>query len=170
MLYRDVMALVIDKPAGLPVHAGPGGGPNLEAGLDALTFGARDRPVLAHRLDRDTAGCLALGRGPNGIKRLNRLFREGLVGKTYWAVCQGAPAEAEGEVDLPLAKRGDPGGWRMETAADGKPAVTRWRLLARRTSVAMSVHSARLATRQWTASARTAGATWFDVPSGHRTT
>lgn len=131
VLYRDPMVLVIDKPAGLPVHAGPAGGPNLEAGLDGLRFGAKDRPGLAHRLDRDTAGCLALGRGPKGMKRLGRLFREGLVGKTYWAVVEGAPADEEGVVDAPLAKQTSPAGWRMAVARDGKPALTRWRTLAR---------------------------------------
>lgn len=131
VLYRDPMALIVDKPAGLPVHAGPGGGPNLEAGLDTLRFGARDRPLLAHRLDRDTSGCLALGRGPKGIKRLGRLFREGLVGKTYWAIVAGAPAEDAGVIDAPLAKISRPDGWRMRIDADGKRAVTHWRVLAR---------------------------------------
>lgn len=130
VLYRDPMVLVIDKPAGLPVHAGPSGGLNLEAGLDALRFGAKDRPALAHRLDRDTSGCLALGRGPNGIKRLGRLFREGQVQKTYWAVVEGAPAEAEGAIEAPLAKITNKSGWLMAVRDDGKPAVTRWRVLA----------------------------------------
>ena len=62
MLYRDGLMLVIDKPAGLPVHRGPKGGANLEASFDALRFGLPRPPVLAHRLDRDTSGCLVLGR------------------------------------------------------------------------------------------------------------
>ena len=131
VLYRDPMVLIVDKPAGLPAHAGPGGGPNLEAMLDALRFGAKDRPALAHRLDRDTAGCLALGRGPKGIKRLGRLFREGRVGKTYWAVVEGAPAEDAGRIDAPLAKVSGANGWRVEARADGKPAATAWRVLGR---------------------------------------
>lgn len=131
VLYRDAMTLVIDKPAGLPVHAGPAGGPNLEAGLDALRFGARDRPGLAHRLDRETAGCLALGRGPKGLKRLGRLFREGRAGKIYWAVVEGAPVDDEGLIDAPLVKRNDRTGWRMVVAEDGKSAQTGWRVRGR---------------------------------------
>ncbi|MGZ2856590.1 hypothetical protein AAER14_18980, partial [Pseudomonas aeruginosa] len=54
VLHRDGLMLVIDKPAGMPVHRGPKGGPNLEASFDALRFGLPRPPVLAHRLDKDT--------------------------------------------------------------------------------------------------------------------
>ena len=131
VLYRDPMVLVIDKPAGLPVHAGPSGGPNLEAGLASLMFEAKDRPALAHRLDRDTAGCLALGRGEKGLKRLGRLFREGLVGKVYWAVVEGGPVDDRGEVTAPLLKTNTTAGWRVDIDAAGKPARTRWQVLGR---------------------------------------
>ena len=62
VLHRDGLMLVIDKPAGLPVHRGPKGGANLEGSFDALRFGLPRPPALAHRLDRDTSGCLVLGR------------------------------------------------------------------------------------------------------------
>ena len=52
MLHRDGLMLVIDKPAGLPVHRGPKGGANLEASFDGLRFGLPRPPVLAHRLDQ----------------------------------------------------------------------------------------------------------------------
>src|SRR4051812_13109839 len=91
ILYRDGLVLVIDKPAGLPVHAGPGGGPNLERSFDQLRFGLPHPPALAHRLDRDTSGCLVLGRHRKALARLGRLFQAGLVGKTYWAIVEGMP-------------------------------------------------------------------------------
>src|SRR3954469_24302541 len=90
MLYRDGLMLVVDKPAGIPVHAGPGGGPNLEQHLDALRFGLPRVPSLAHRLDRDTSGCLVLGRHRKALAKLGRLFMAGRVEKTYWAVVAGA--------------------------------------------------------------------------------
>src|SRR5499426_224158 len=62
VLYRDGLMLVIDKPVGLPVHRGPKGGTSLEDYFDALRFGLPRPPALAHRLDRDTTGCLVLGR------------------------------------------------------------------------------------------------------------
>ena len=66
VLYRDGLMLVIDKPAGLPVHRGPKGGATLEASFDALRFGLPRPPVLAHRLDRDTSGCLVHVTGGSG--------------------------------------------------------------------------------------------------------
>ena len=62
LLYRDGLMLVIDKPAGLAVHRGPKGGESLEDHFGALRFGLPRAPALAHRLDRDTSGCLVLGR------------------------------------------------------------------------------------------------------------
>ncbi len=133
VLYRDGLILVIDKPAGLPVHAGPGGGETLEALFDALRFGLPRPPALAHRLDRDTSGCLVLGRHPKALRRLARLFSEGRVEKTYWAVVEGAPEKPSGTIDLPLTKRSTKkGGWRMLVDAEaGKPAVTTYRTLGR---------------------------------------
>src|SRR6185436_6993569 len=130
LLYRDGLILVLDKPAGLPVHAGPGGGPNLEQCFDALRFGLPAPPALAHRLDRDTSGCLVLGRHRKALSKLGRLFQGGLVDKTYWAVVVGAPPQAEGRIDAPLLKttRKD-GGWRIVVDAKGQPAGTTWREL-----------------------------------------
>lgn len=133
LLYRDGLLLVLDKPAGLPVHAGPGGGPNLEAGFDALRFGLPRPPALAHRLDRDTSGCLALGRHPKALRKLAALFREGRAEKTYWALVMGAPPEPEGRIELALEKVSRRnGGWRMQPARDGggQAAATAWRSLA----------------------------------------
>ncbi len=108
LLYRDAMMLVIDKPAGLPVHRGPQAKrrevPVLTDHLDALRFGLPRRPELAHRLDKDTSGCLVLGRHPRAMAELNQMFRDGRIDKTYWAVVQGAPADDEGLIDLPLAR------------------------------------------------------------------
>ncbi|HET9149980.1 MAG TPA: RNA pseudouridine synthase [Alphaproteobacteria bacterium] len=132
LLYRDTLMLVLDKPAGIPVHAGPGGGPNLENYFDALRFGLPRPPALAHRLDRDTSGCLVLGRHRKALAKLGRLFAAGRIEKTYWAIVEGMPKDDAGRIDLPLRKRSlDKRSWRMETHAQGQPAVTDWRVLAR---------------------------------------
>ena len=133
VLYRDGLVLVIDKPAGLPVHAGPGGGPSLEDGFASLCFGWRRPPALAHRLDRETSGCLALGRHPKALRRLGRLFAAGRVEKTYWAWVLDAPPRDSGLIEAPLLKtssRAD--GWTMRVDPAGKPAATRYRVLERR--------------------------------------
>ncbi len=124
--------LVIDKPAGLPVHAGPGGGPNLEDYLDALRFGLPTPPRLAHRLDRDTSGCLVLGRHRKALARLGRLFAQARIGKTYWAAVRGEPAEERGRIELRLEKiRPDRRSWRMRVSEGGAPAITDYRVLGR---------------------------------------
>ncbi len=138
VLHRDALLLVIDKPAGLPVHPGPKGGETLSQHLDALRFGLPRRPEAAHRLDRDTSGCLALGRHAQALARLNALFREGAVGKRYWAVVDGVPAQDAGEIALPLARRSpDPRSWWMTVAPHGDPALTHWRVLARAMDAAL---------------------------------
>jgi tRNA pseudouridine32 synthase/23S rRNA pseudouridine746 synthase len=129
LLYRDALMLIIDKPAGLPVHAGPGGGPNLEQDLDALRFGLPNPPALAHRLDRDTSGCLVLGRQRKGLSRLGKLFQGGLVEKTYWAITGAMPAEREGRIELPLRKITNRNGWKMVTDPAGQASVTDYRVL-----------------------------------------
>lgn len=133
ILYRDGLVLIIDKPAGLPVHAGPGGGKNLEQFFDMLRFGLPRPPALAHRLDRDTSGCLVLGRHPKALRRLARLFSAGDVRKTYWAVVEGVPAQAAGRIELPLAKVSSRSrGWRMVVdAGRGRAAITDYRVMGR---------------------------------------
>ncbi|MEE7458795.1 RNA pseudouridine synthase [Methylorubrum populi] len=132
LLYRDALMLVIDKPAGLPVHPGPKGGPTLTDHLDSLRFGLPRRPEAAHRLDRDTSGCLVLGRHAKALARLNRLFADGKVDKRYWALVEGGPVEDEGRIDLPLARRSDdPRSWWMKTDPAGAPSLTLYRVLGR---------------------------------------
>ena len=130
VLYRDGLILVIDKPPGIAVHPGPGGGPDLESSFDALRFGLPHLPRLAHRLDRDTSGCLVLGRHPKALRRLGALFSGGLVEKIYWAVVEGQPPEAKGRIETGLKKLTRGTGWRMVVDSAGQRAVTDYRLLA----------------------------------------
>jgi tRNA pseudouridine32 synthase/23S rRNA pseudouridine746 synthase len=129
VLYRDGLILVIDKPAGIAVHPGPGGGPDLESGFDALRFGLPHPPALAHRLDRDTSGCLVLGRHPKALRRLGALFSAGLVEKVYWAVVEAQPLEAEGRIETGLKKLVRGTGWRMVIDPAGQRAATEYQLL-----------------------------------------
>jgi tRNA pseudouridine32 synthase / 23S rRNA pseudouridine746 synthase len=129
LLYRDGLMLVIDKPAGLAVHRGPNGGESLEDHFDALRFGLPRPPALAHRLDRDTSGCLVLGRHRKALAKLGRLFKSSAVGKTYWAVVEGVPEASEGVIDLPLGRLDETRGWWMKHDPQGQPAVTNWKVL-----------------------------------------
>ncbi len=131
LLYRDGLMLVIDKPPGLPVHRGPKGVEAFEDYFDALRFGLPRAPALAHRLDRDTTGCLVLGRHRKALALLGKLFKQGKVGKTYWAVVEGGPEAETGTIDIALAKRDESRGWWMKADPHGLPSVTTWRVMGR---------------------------------------
>jgi tRNA pseudouridine32 synthase/23S rRNA pseudouridine746 synthase/23S rRNA pseudouridine1911/1915/1917 synthase len=128
VLYRDGLILVIDKPAGIAVHPGPGRGPDLESSFGNLRFGLPHPPALAHRLDRDTSGCLVLGRHPKALRRLGALFAGGQVEKVYWAVVEGQPPETEGRIDTGLRKLNRGTGWRMIVDPTGQKAITDYRV------------------------------------------
>jgi tRNA pseudouridine32 synthase / 23S rRNA pseudouridine746 synthase len=131
LLYRDGLMLVIDKPAGFAVHRGPKGGESLEDHFDVLRFGLPRLPSLAHRLDRDTSGCLVLGRHRKALALLGKLFKQGKVGKTYWAVVEGSPGTDEGRIDIPLGKLDEQRGWWMKPDPNGQPAETTWKVMGR---------------------------------------
>ncbi|TLU71924.1 RNA pseudouridine synthase [Lichenicoccus roseus] len=121
----------MDKPAGLKVHPGPGGGPSVEDWFGLLSR-RRDGPWLAHRLDADTSGCLLIALRRAALHAAQTCFAEGRAGKTYWAVVSGVPATPAGTIDLPLHKQSRAGsGWRMIAAPDGLPARTRYTVLGR---------------------------------------
>jgi tRNA pseudouridine32 synthase/23S rRNA pseudouridine746 synthase len=131
VLHRDGLMLIIDKPAGLAVHRGPKGGASLEDYFDALRFGLPRPPALAHRLDKDTSGCLVLGRHRKALAHLGLLFKHGKVGKTYWAVVAGGPEAEEGIIELPLGRLDATRGWWMKPDPKGLPSVTTWKVLGR---------------------------------------
>lgn len=131
LLHRDGLVLVIDKPAGIAVHHGPKGGETLTDHLDVLRFGLPNPPELAHRLDKDTSGCLVLGRHRKALAKLGDLFSQGKVGKTYIAVVRGAPTEESGRIELKLKKRSPTRGWWVAVDPTGQEAITDWRLLER---------------------------------------
>jgi tRNA pseudouridine32 synthase/23S rRNA pseudouridine746 synthase len=129
LLYRDGLMLVVDKPAGIPVHRGPKGGDAFEDHFDALRFGLPRNPALAHRLDKDTSGCLVLGRHRKALVLLGKLFKQGKIGKTYWAVVEGLPGGEEGIIDIPLGKLDETRGWWMKPDPHGLSARTTWKVI-----------------------------------------
>ncbi len=132
VLYHDAMMLVLDKPPGIAVHKGAGYGDNLEAHFECLRLGASESPALAHRLDKDTSGCLVLGRNREALARLGALFRNGSVDKTYWAITTGVLSPDEGVIDAPMMRRSaDKRSWWMKVDPAGDPSLTRWRVLGR---------------------------------------
>lgn len=138
ILFIDAEAMVIDKPAGLPVDPPRDGSLSLENHLASLSFGFKRWPQAVHRLDRDTSGCLLLARNPKAHKRFQQAFEAGQVEKSYLAVVEGVPREDAGVVDLPLIKISSrDAGWRMTGDAKGKSARTRWRVLEKKSHRAL---------------------------------
>ena len=136
ILFRDTQFVVLNKPAGLPVHAGPRGGASVEDWFPQLSR-RRNGPWLAHRLDADTAGCLVVALTKTALLAAQSAFAGGRAEKIYWAVVQGGPAKDAGTVDAPLLKISNPAGWRMVVDPAGQDAVSDWRVLGR--SPAMSL-------------------------------
>jgi len=132
VVHDDGALLVVDKPAGLPIH------PTARYFEHTFTRVARarfpDRKVdPAHRLDRETSGLLACGSAPEWTTRLKAEFAAGRVEKAYLAMVAGHPADDRFEVDAPLRLTGQSlVRVRMHVAAEGAPARTAFEVLGRR--------------------------------------
>jgi 23S rRNA pseudouridine955/2504/2580 synthase len=110
VIWQDAHVIALNKPPGLPSQGGSGLGRRHVDGLtDALRFGYKERPVLVHRLDRDTSGVLLLARTPRVARRLAAAFRDRETRKIYWAAVAGVPSPAMGTIRYGLVKAGGHG-------------------------------------------------------------
>ncbi len=130
VIYEDEAMVVVDKPAGLPVH------PSASYHRNTLTFLLRERypeqtPHLAHRLDRETSGVLVCARTLEDERHLKKAFERRQVKKTYLAIVRGSLERDEGRIDLPLGRPDEGLHLLMEVRADGAPSRTRYRVVAR---------------------------------------
>ena len=131
ILFIDGEAIVLDKPAGLPVDPPKRGGDSLTAHIDELKCGFQRPPAIMHRLDQDTSGCLLLARNPKARAAFQQAFEARAVEKYYLAVIGSEVEGDEGVIDVAVAKTSSAeAGWRMVGDPDGQAAVTRWRKLA----------------------------------------
>jgi tRNA pseudouridine32 synthase/23S rRNA pseudouridine746 synthase len=130
ILFIDAGALVLDKPAGLPVDAPRRGGESIALRIDELKCGFQRPPTAMHRLDTDTSGCLLFARTAKARAAFQKAFETRAVEKRYLAVVAGEIAEEEGVIDVPLAKASSAeAGWRMVADTQGHEAITHWRRL-----------------------------------------
>ena len=131
ILFIDAEAIVIDKPAGLPVDTPRRGGDSIASRLDELKCGFKRPPTPMHRLDTDTSGCLLFARTPKARSRFQQAFETRAVEKHYLAVVGTEIAEEAGVIDIPLAKHSSAeAGWKMIADPHGSEASTRWRRIA----------------------------------------
>ena len=135
IIYEDEEIVVVDKPAGLVTHPGPGhpGGTLVNGLLHHCPLAETDdptRPGIVHRLDRETSGVLVAAKTSEAYKNLVEQFKRGEVGKRYLALVHGLIAEDEGLIELPLGR--DPLHWeRVRVWAEGKRAITEFSVLRR---------------------------------------
>jgi 23S rRNA pseudouridine1911/1915/1917 synthase len=148
ILYEDEDLIVIDKPAGLVVHPGPGhsGGTLVNALLhhcgDLAGIGGVLRPGIVHRLDRGTSGTMVAAKNDVAHRGLAEQFHDHSVERTYRALVRGVPSEDSGRVDLPV----------------GRHARDRKRMSVR-ASLSREAHTAWFVTRRFP----TSGHSWLEV-------
>ena len=136
VVYQDAHVLVVDKPAGLTVHPGPGHPDRtlvnalLALAPDLADTGSAGRPGIVHRLDKDTSGLMAVARTNAAYLSMTRQLKARRVSKTYVAVVTGTMAREQGEVDAPIARH-PRHRKRMAVVTSGREALTRYRVLAR---------------------------------------
>ena len=131
ILYRDQRFVVLDKPPGLPVHAGPSGGRSVEDWFSELSR-RKDGPWLVHRLDADTSGCLVIALATHAVDRgastlCIRQRAQDLLG------CRLRCCLGGGRYDFSTLRRvTGASGWRMVVDEQaGQEAITDWRVLGR---------------------------------------
>ena len=130
ILYKDEDVIVLNKPPGLAVQGGTNMDKHLDAMLDLLTFEAKERPRLVHRLDKDTSGVLVLGRSASATAKLAAAFRSRSARKCYWALVVGVPKYSQGRIDAPLAKMAGRMGDKVQVdEEEGRRAVTYYRVV-----------------------------------------
>jgi len=130
IVHIDDDLIALNKPAGLAVQGGSGTHIHIDGVLDYMKMGAKERPRLVHRLDRDTSGILLLARTRQSATRLTKSFQSRETQKVYWAITVGVPSEKEGMIDAPLAKLPGARGDLVQINENmGKPAKTLFRVI-----------------------------------------
>jgi 23S rRNA pseudouridine1911/1915/1917 synthase len=130
--YEDEHLLVVDKPAGLSVHAGAGGRRATLAG-QLLTLGASgghdpERPGIVHRLDRDTSGLLVVARSEEAYVALQDAIRRRQVERRYYALVRGRPRSRAGRIEASIGRdRRDPTRRSLDTD-EPREAVTHFEI------------------------------------------
>lgn len=133
IVYDDADLLVVDKPAGMATHPGPGSERGtlvnaLLAAVGPLPVSTDSiRPGIVHRLDKDTSGLLVVAKSERAMRALSAAIAAHRVEREYDAIVWGVPPASGGAIDAPLAR--DPGSrTRFAVRHEGKRAVTHYRV------------------------------------------
>ena len=142
LLYEDDYLMILNKPTGLAVHGGSGISLGAIEALRQLRPNARYLE-LAHRLDRDTSGCLMVCKKPSILKKIQKLLHsKDQLEKHYLCIVHGKWSKRKQQVNLPLVKNVLASGERISRVqADGKRSVTEYSVLEQ--SATMTLLAAR---------------------------
>ena len=135
ILYEDEHILAVDKPAGMLIHPSRSQFTDTLANFVAGYYQKTGQATAFHpvtRLDRDTFGVVLLGKNSH----THALLSQNPLEKTYEALVYGAPTQAEGVIDAPIARRPLPSLLR-QVSPEGKPSLTRYRVLSRQEKTAV---------------------------------
>lgn len=125
VIWMDAHIIALNKPPGLPSQGGSGqGGRHVDGLTSALMFGYKERPLLVHRLDKDTSGLMLLARSPRVARRLSEAFRDRRTQKIYWAAVAGVPRPPRATIRFGLVKDGGPHAEKMRCIHPDKVATT----------------------------------------------
>ncbi len=141
IIFEDDRWIILNKPSGMAVHGGSGVSFGVIEAMrhaciaenkTSAAVAAAGKLELAHRLDKDTSGCLVLSKRPSALKTFHTLLRAGEVEKIYWALVRGHwPAHLK-KIDAPLQKFELKSGERMVAVnEEGKEALTEFKILKR---------------------------------------
>ena len=128
ILYEDRSILVLDKPAGMPVHAGTGVDFGCIEALRSLSPELRSAD-LVHRLDRGTSGCLLVAKRHAALRQLHGLLRTGGMDKRYLALVRGRWPQGCSKIDVSLSKRRRGGESFVQVDPGGKRSLSRFRVV-----------------------------------------
>lgn len=120
VIHEDKDIFILNKPPGFAVQGGAKTHHHLDGLLMGLGKELGERPLLVHRLDRDTSGVIVIARRRAVAASLGKLFATRNVEKTYWAVVKGVPKPQQGRIEVALIKAKGPEGDRMRASREGE--------------------------------------------------
>ena len=137
VVYEDADVIVVNKPAGMVVHPAPGHPDNTlvnallwHCGGTLSGINGALRPGIVHRIDRDTTGLIIAAKNDNAHQKLAEQLQDHTLSRTYRCLVVGAPREDAGKINAPIG-RSAKDRKKMAVRADGRPAVTHWRVVER---------------------------------------
>ena len=141
ILYEDNHLLVVNKHAGDLVQPDPEGGSALENEIKSFIKARDSKPGevflgVVHRIDRPVSGAVIFAKTSKALRRLNEMVRDRKIKKTYWAITENAPAQAEGRLQHHIQRNGKSNLSKIvaKPTADSKEAILDYRLLGSSTN------------------------------------